>query len=689
MKTNTKQRNLITVMMTVIIAMVIVYVYPHASSTHYKYEEGKPWNYAQLIAPFDIPIKTDSLTVAAKLDSLSRVYVPVYSRVDVSVDSIVKTAFDRMDSVTVIADIFSARRTPFYNAFSRTLKECYAVGIVNDSTARGGNSKPSIRVIKDGVVSTIPLSRLMSRRQVYQRLDSVAVAHSCRDLLANADVQTLLVPSLVYDENWNSRFIESERSKITVDHGVIQRGQTIINKGDMITAQAYTNLKTYEQMLVDQSGENNRNRFLSAIGQFFFVAMLLAALLLYIMYYEEKIFKNLKNITFILIEIGVFVILGAVLENLFPTMGIYILPLAVIPILTVVFFNGRIALWTSLIATLLCAAMTTFPLEFILLQFSACSAAVFSLRDLTQRTQLLRTSLFIFTGYLLAYFSLQIMMNGSFDDFSWRMMACMAANAILTSISYAIMAFIERVFGFVSNVTLVEIADVNTPLMRKLSDECPGTFQHSMAVSTLAADAASRIGANTLLVRAGALYHDIGKLSNPVFFTENQHGVNPHDGLTPMKSAEIIINHVSDGLARAEKAKLPAVIRDFISEHHGAGTAKYFYYTYCKQHPDEQVDPRPFTYPGPNPRSRETSVLMMADAVEAASRSLKEHTPKAISDLVDKLIDGQIADGLHNDSSISFSDVKNIKDAFKKRLMTMYHSRISYPDDPNKDKKPQ
>ena len=207
-------------------------------------------------------------------------------------------------------------------------------------------------------------------------------------------------------------------------------------------------------------------------------------------------------------------------------------------------------------------------------------------------------------------------------------------------------------------------------------------------MSNLAAEAARLIGANPTLTRAGALYHDIGKLKNPIFFTENQHGVTPHDGLSPIKSAEIIISHVSEGLKRAEKAGLPAVIRDFIAQHHGKGQAKYFYYTYCKQHPDENVDPAPFTYPGPNPLTREASVLMMADAVEAASRSLKEHTPEAIKSLVDKIIDSQIADGLHNDSALSFRDVSTIKDTFTRRLMTMYHSRISYPDDPNKKKSP-
>lgn len=248
--------------------------------------------------------------------------------------------------------------------------------------------------------------------------------------------------------------------------------------------------------------------------------------------------------------------------------------------------------------------------------------------------------------------------------------------------AYVLMSAVERVFGFVSDVTLVELADTNSPLLIRLNDECPGTFQHSLSVSNLAADAAKRIGANDKLVRAGAMYHDVGKLSNPAFFTENQHGVNPHDALQPEQSGRIVVNHVIDGLRRADKAGLPSVIKDFIREHHGNGKAKYFYYTYCKQHPDEQIDPAPFQYPGPNPHSRETAVLMMADAVEAASRSLKEYTPQAITDLVNKIIDGQIAEGMFDESPLEFRDIHIIKQAFIKRLKTIYHSRIVYPDAP-------
>ncbi len=278
------------------------------------------------------------------------------------------------------------------------------------------------------------------------------------------------------------------------------------------------------------------------------------------------------------------------------------------------------------------------------------------------------------------------MQAGTIDKINTRMFGAFGINAVLISFTYVLVFVLEKAFGFTSTVTLVELSDVNNPLLRELSQECPGTFQHSMQVSNLASEAAHRIGANVQLVRTGALYHDIGKIDNPAFFTENQHGVNPHDALSPLQSARIVIGHVTDGLKRADKAKLPQVVRNFISQHHGRGKAKYFYTTYANSHPGEEVDPAPFTYPGPNPQSRETSILMMADAVEAASRSLKEHSVEAITELVNRIVDGQIADGLHDESPISFRDVNIIKQAFVERLRTMYHARVSYPELKKDDK---
>ena len=318
----------------------------------------------------------------------------------------------------------------------------------------------------------------------------------------------------------------------------------------------------------------------------------------------------------------------------------------------------------------------------------AGTAVIFSLKELSRRSELLRSAAIAFLAYVVSYVGFELMTTGSLSSLSWRLIGYFGINTVLISFAYILIFIVEKLFGMVSVVTLVELSDINNKILRELSQECPGTFQHSMAVSNLATEAAHRIGANVQLVRAGALYHDIGKIDNPAFFTENQHGVNPHDTLNPMQSAGIIIRHVADGLKKAEKAKLPSVIRDFISQHHGRGKAKYFFTMYCRQNPDGEADAEAFTYPGPNPQTREASLLMMADTVEAASRSMPDHSQDAIRALVNRLIDTQVAEGLHNDSPLSFRDIRDIKECFISRLRSMYHARVSYPAEIKKPAQP-
>ena len=387
------------------------------------------------------------------------------------------------------------------------------------------------------------------------------------------------------------------------------------------------------------------------------------------------------NLLFILLMIGLFAV-GAVFATTLFGNGNYLVPFVIIPIVILVFFDARTALFCHLVEILICASFAPYPLEFVVVEFCAGAVAIYSLKELSRRSQLLRTAFFVFLAYALSYTAVEILINGTMTMNAVRVLGYFAINAVLTSFAYILIFVVEKMFGFVSVVTLVELSDINNPLLRELSEQCPGTFQHSMAVSNLAADAVGRIGGNVQLVRTGALYHDIGKLDNPAFFTENQRGVNPHDALNPIQSAEIVINHVHDGLKRASKAKLPSVINDFITQHHGCGKAKYFYITYCQNHPNEVVDEAQFAYPGPNPTSKETSVLMMADAVEAASRSLTDHSVQSITSLVNRIINSQIEDGLHNDSPISFHDIKVIKEAFVNRVSTIYHSRVVYPDSP-------
>ncbi|MCM1067100.1 MAG: HDIG domain-containing protein [Muribaculaceae bacterium] len=647
--------------------LVIMYLYPHPESNRYNYEEGRPWNYAKLIAPFDIPVHADSATILAARDTLDAHFVPIYELNQLIID-------------TIVNRLPAAPGTRLPQKLAAELRPIYASGVVDmrtkDEIAAG--KLPKVRILDKNILSEMSTSAFTSPRDVYVYLDSVITDPELHQYFVRANLHNLLLPNYTRNEEECSRHYEYDYLTLTADRGVILQGQTLIDKGAIVSSQDFTNLRTYESMMAQLNNKGDQSHWLMLLGQGGYVALLLAGLMLYLYFFCPTIFTNFRAVTFVYSLITLFFIIAIGLNH-FVAQGIYLAPMMIVPILVLVFFDGRTALFVTGVLSLICAGVTAFALEFLFLQFCASTAAVFSLRELSRRAQLLRTSAVVMAAYLIGYVALELLMNGSFEGFTWRMAAILAVNGLLTSMAYILMFAAERIFGFISVVTLVELADINTPILQRLSNECPGTFQHSIAVSNLASDAAQRIGANVQLVRAGALYHDIGKLANPAFFTENQHGVNPHDALPPERSAAIVINHVNDGLQLADKAGLPKIIRNFIREHHGAGMAKYFYITYCNAHPDEEVDKAPFTYPGPNPHSRETSVLMMADAVEAASRSLQTNTREAIAELVNRIIDGQIADGLHNESPLAFRDVEVIKEAFIKRLMTIYHSRIAYP----------
>ncbi len=674
----------INLLLGAIATLVVVYFFPHLQANHYKFEEGRPWNYAKLIAPFDIPIRPDSATVLFVRDSLDRTFVPVFERQPEAVTDIISTIMAKWtqsdaQNVPSGTDATMRRRTVAF------LRNAYAKYIIDDEYGKriDQGTLPTIRIIQANTVHPSTTTSISHPERVLGELALALQADSAwaRDWMRKNGVDEALRPNLVYNSDKSNMLYQADLDRFTASKGVIQQGQAIIDKGAVITSQDYTNLLTYERMVNEQISAGHRSLWLMWTGQLLYTALLFAALFAFLRFSAPHIWNNTRAMMFVLLSITIFFIIGIILDNAIDQ-GVYIVPFAIVPVLMIVFFDAMVAIFVSEMLTILCAGALAFPLEFIVLQTLASVAAVYSLKQLTQRSQLVRTSLFVLLSYEIGYFAIEFMMNGSVHEVQLNMVVYLAVSAALSFMAYILMVVVERVFGFVSVVTLIELADANSPLLRQLSQDCPGTFQHSMAVSNLATDAAIKIGANEQLVRAGALYHDIGKLSNPNFFTENQHSVNPHDALPPERSAQIIIGHVTDGLARADKNQLPKVIKDFISQHHGRGYCKYFYYTYCKQHPDENVDPAPFSYPGPNPQTREASLMMMADSVEAASRSLPEHTPESIRELVNKIIDGQIADGLHNESPLHFRDVNIIKEAFVKRLMTMYHARITYPEAP-------
>lgn len=668
--------NIIRALLFVCTVTIIVWLLPRKGDSTYHYELGKPWRYSLLTAKFEMPIFLDTLTAASVRDSIVRTFTPVYRR-DVNAEKSALSAYATRVNSAQGLNLSPTER----NELIKAMRSLLDAGIVDQNTyqeVRTGKLT-AVRFIHDNTAITVPTDHFRSAKAAYSSLDSVFHDPRFRHAIELSAMSRFLTPTITLDTVASRRLFDDVLQKAMAPIGVMQPGERIIDKGDIVTPEIYTLLKTYERMSGNKSSRKIDYHYYPLIGQLLYVVIVLSLLYMYLAFFRRRIFNNTRSMLFIMLLLTAFVIFAYAMTETFRS-GLYIVPFTVIPIMMVVFFDGRTAFFVYITEIMLCTIIATMPFEFIFLQLVAGMVAITSLKELDRRSQLVRAALFIYMAYAVAFVAMDVMLTGTVDNINVRMFGHLAINAVLISFAYVLIFVIEKVFGFVSSVTLVELSDVNTPLLRELSEGCPGTFQHSIQVSSLAAEAAHRIGANVQLVRTGALYHDIGKLNNPAFFTENQHGVNPHDALDAMQSARIVINHVTDGLKRADKAKLPQVIRDFISQHHGAGKAKYFFNTYSNAHPGEKIDPKPFTYPGPNPQSRETSILMMADAVEAASRSLKEHTSQNITDLVNRIIDGQLADGLHNNSPLSFRDVTIIKEAFIERLRTMYHARISYPE---------
>lgn len=652
--------------------IILLYILmPRNSETAYEYAVGRPWNYDAVVASVDIPIFEEPVRQKEIEDSMKQELKPIFFR-------------DNKTAAKIVEDYSHALQTDprigmhpqIRNRMLSTLRDIYSNGVID---SRGGKLPAVISMrTSDTDVKNANASNFYTFATAHAKMQEAMGADTTLHRILSA-LPLEIRPNILYDSLTNEK---AAKDVETFAHSAIDRvtaGTKIVDRNDIVTPRIFTILKTYELKMIQEAAENSTERNVTGLGTALLLIVLLGLQFAYLRILRPDYFANIRIVMLTTLTIVSFALFAYALNGSFER-GIYMVPLTIIPIILIVFLDSRTAFFTYMVTLLLIAATTHFMWDFILLQFAAGFIALITIRELSKRSQLIQTGAAVFAAYSVTYIAEEFMQTGSMTSLEAGMFGAFALNAVLISFAYILIFLIEKCFGFISRVTLVELSDINHPLLRELSEECPGTFQHSMAVSNIAAAAASRVGANVQLVRAGALYHDIGKISNPAFFTENQHGINPHDALSPIQSARIVIGHVTEGLKRAEKAKLPSRLRDFIAEHHGQGKARYFYTTYCNQHPDEDVDPKPFTYPGPNPQSLESSILMMADSVEAASRSLKDHSPETIESLVNKIIDSQVAEGLHNDSPISFRDISEIKKSFISSLSTMYHARISYPE---------
>jgi putative nucleotidyltransferase with HDIG domain len=460
---------------------------------------------------------------------------------------------------------------------------------------------------------------------------------------------------------------------------MVQAGEKIVDQGEIITHQTYSILLSFKR-IQEEKGAGLQRQIGLWIGIVVLIGGLMACLFLYLVFFRKKIYTHPKDVVFLFSMSTLFVLLTEVVANI-DLLTVYVIPYAIIPIVIRTFFESRTAQITHLITILICSLMIPFALEFLLIQFFVSTVALYVLKDLTKRSELIRCAISILAAYVAAYLGVRLFQEGELLKPDWNVFISFGINFLFVMFTYAFIYIIEKLFGYISNVTLVELSDINLPALMQLSEKTPGTFQHSLQVSMLGTAAAAKIGANPQLVRTGALYHDLGKMENPAFFTENEmSGTNPHDQLTLEQSARIITNHVPAGVKIAQKYDIPPAIIKFILTHHGKGKAKYFYNSFKNKYPDAVVDEEAFTYSGSNPDTRETAILMMADSVEAASRSLKDYSEESIRELVNRIIDGQIADGLLNDAPLTFQNITAVKNVFVEKLLSVYHSRISYPE---------
>ena len=652
---------------------ILVFFLPREAKFKYEFQEGKPWKYDLLTASSDFPIyKTDEEYNQEK-DSVLKTLQPYYKwnkEIAETQKQLFRTQFNGISTTTISNE--------YLNYVNNRMDKIYDEGIISQDKYEEliQNGIKAIRIISAYESKEYPIQKLYTIKTAYESIFSEIPASLEKGVLLSLGIQVYLKENLEFDAEKTEELKEQLINSVSNSSGMVQAEQRIINRGEIVDSDTYRILKSMQINFENRTASNTEKNMIF-LGQILLITCLMGLFLVYMLLFRPKIYAKKKSVFFLILMITGFSLFSGIG---FSVNFIYIVPFSILAIIIRIFFDSRTALMAFAVTIFINSLSVSFPYEFILVQFVAGLISVYSLRELTQRSQIFGCAVLIFIAYSFTYICYNLTLEGLWSKINGYTFVYFLINALAVLFAYPLIYLLEKTFGFISSVTLVELSNINNPILRKLSEVAPGTFQHSLQVSNLATEAASKIGANVQLVRTGALYHDIGKISNPVFFTENQaKGINPHDGLPFEKSAEIIIRHVADGLRIAEKIRLPQQVKDFISTHHGKGKTRYFYNSFKNQYPDQPVNEDLFTYPGPNPFSKETALMMMADSVEAASRSLPEYNDETIAELVNRIINGQMNEGLLKNAPLSFKEIELVKEIFIQKLKTIYHTRISYP----------
>ena len=670
------------VILFLVTTVAIVYLFPKGGQFKYDFSNSQLWKYDNLYAPFDFAIQKSAAEIKAEKAQIVA-NSKLYFKADNALVVGVKDAFRKRIAALMLNDSLALQEKNMFQEIGlRTIERVYEYGFLEAVIQDKLSDKDVLVTIrKENVVQDIPFKNFYTSSEVLKIITEnleVGFANYSRNKIFNI-LSEAIKPNVSYDAVFTEKVIENEYKNISYTKGKVSSGGLIILKGDIVEGKKLAILNSLKSESESKVWTESSYNWI-ILGYSILVSLALLMLLLFLKKYRVEIYENNNKVTFIFFNVFSMIFIQTLVIN-YNSDYLYVVPLSVLPIVLKAFFDARLGLFTHVLTVLLLGYIVPDSFEFIYLHIIAGIVTILTVSELYKRANLFISVAQITGIYMLTYLAFSIIKEGNAAQINLQYFILFALNGLLSFLSIILIYIYEKVFGLVSDVTLLELSNTNTKLLRELNEKAPGTFQHSMQVANLAEAAANEIGANSMLVRTGALYHDVGKMVNPMYFTENQTtGVNPHHELSPRDSAKIITDHVIKGVEIAKKYKLPDRIIDFIRTHHGTSTTYYFLMKEREMNPDAEVDIKKFQYPGPNPFSKETAILMMCDAAEAASKSLKMPTAQSISALIDKIIEKQMADNQFLNSDITFKEIETIKKIIKKKLLNMYHLRVEYPE---------
>ncbi len=679
--------NVLKYVLALFVIAFIAWLFPNNVHTQYKYNLGDFWRYDDLVSPFDYSIKKSAEELENERTEIVKDIYPFYLFDEAVGTSQINKFKNRLDleierlKNDIPDHAFIENGSRYKRLVSNSLRDVFEQGVIESDLPATGVE--FINLVRNERPQISRHSNLFTLDQAQIALaDSIRILRLKEDGLLTTLAQSFVRPNIIFDKDLNERFKSDALNRINENKGAVLQGDLIVSRSDLITKAAFDKISSYEAHYNEQVGGSAR-RWTVFAGFLILTSLIIGVYLLYLQFHATEVFQKYSSLAFMLMWPVLFSFLITVVEST-PNLSAYMIPFCIVPIIVKNFYSDRLALFTHIVIILVVSFLSREGYEFTFLQILAGIVAVLTVKETRYWNRFFSSIFFIFLTYVLGYLGLELISSGNFTEMNLKPLVFFVVAGVLTLLAYPMIPLLEGIFGYTSSIKLAELSDLNRPLLRDLSIKAPGTFQHSLQVANLGEAAADAIGANSLLLKTAALYHDIGKMNEPEYFIENQRGENPHDKLDDKISAQKIIAHVVEGEKMAKKAKLPSILIDFIKSHHGTTRTEYFYRNYLSQHPDETVDPGDFQYPGPLPKSKEEAVMMMADSIEAASKSLKNPTGKDIDDLVDNIVKGKIEQNQLAEADISFSDLATCKRVFKSLLRNIYHVRIEYPKDPTK-----